>query len=72
MIINGTTYHDETPRDLAEILERCRENGTPVLIRYGDRQTGRDWMEDGLYNSCLDEAHALEQSINRCMDRMGV
>lgn len=46
MIINGTTYHDETPRELAEILERCRENGTPVLIRYGDRQTGRDWMEE--------------------------
>jgi len=48
MIINGTTYHDETPIEIVNILEAARlsrvdGNGYRLRFRWGDTETGRDW-----------------------------
>jgi len=48
MIINGTTYHDETPIEIANILETARlsrvnGNGYRLRFHWGDTETGRDW-----------------------------
>jgi len=42
-IVDGTTYKDETPQRVVEILERSRNVRQRVCIRYGDAQTGRAW-----------------------------
>jgi len=48
MELNGTTYSSQTPREVAEELERCRETKTRVCLYYGkpghlwgDVMTGR-------------------------------
>lgn len=43
MILNGTTYHDETPVQLAQVIEWIRDNGIRVKIQYGNTQTGENW-----------------------------
>lgn len=45
MIINGTTYHPETPAPVAAALEAARNNNQRIRLFYGDQSTGRDWME---------------------------
>jgi hypothetical protein len=43
-IVNGTTYTDETPQAVVDILERYRGSRTARLaIEYGDRETGQWW-----------------------------
>lgn len=50
-IVNGTTYSDETPDRVIEVLEDARasrENGKPckrLWILYGDKNTGRHWKD---------------------------
>jgi len=48
MIVNGTTYHDSTPRKVIEILEAARQDGRLSRLRlsFGDAKTGRDWLEE--------------------------
>ena len=43
---NGTSYKVETPQEVINILERSRENRTKIRVFYGDKETGRDWMEE--------------------------
>lgn len=46
MIVNGTTYKDDTPKEVVEILEKWRVNGrdiSRIRVHYGDVQTGRPW-----------------------------
>ena len=43
VVVDGTTYKDETPRQVVNILERSREERERICIRYGDRDTGNDW-----------------------------
>lgn len=43
MIVNGTTYHSNTPRKVIGILERARANGDRIRVHYGDTGTGQDW-----------------------------
>lgn len=43
---NGTSYHDETPDDVIRVLESARQNRVRLHISYGDRATGRDWLEE--------------------------
>lgn len=43
MLVDGTTYKDETPREVIDILERARKERKRICIRYGDTATGRDW-----------------------------
>lgn len=46
MELNGTTYHDETPKEVAQALEDARAKMQRVRIFYGDRISGRDWCEE--------------------------
>ena len=45
MLVNGTSYHDETPKDVINLLERLRTdtNRKIVRINYGDVKTGQLW-----------------------------
>lgn len=43
MIVNGTTYHDETPKEVIDILERSRNTRLRLRIHYGDTETGCEW-----------------------------
>lgn len=45
-IVNGTSYHAETPAAVIEVLERARQNRTRIHVSYGDSTTGRDWLEE--------------------------
>ena len=44
-IINGTSYSTETPANVIHILEWARAQKERIRVFYGDRTTGRDWME---------------------------
>lgn len=41
-----TWFHPDTPVEVRQILERYRESGNRIRIFYGDKETGRDWLED--------------------------
>lgn len=43
---NGTYYHTDTPQQVIDALENARLSKARVRIFYGDRDTGRDWMEE--------------------------
>jgi hypothetical protein len=45
-VVNGTSYHAETPAAVIEILERARQNRTRLHVSYGDRTSGLDWLEE--------------------------
>lgn len=42
-VVNGTTYHRETPPELVKILEKIRISQTRCHFYYGDVETGRPW-----------------------------
>jgi hypothetical protein len=46
-VVNGTTYHKETPSKLVRILERIRKNGTRCRFHYGDKD-GTPWEYEGV------------------------
>lgn len=45
-VVNGTSYHKDTPQALIEVLERAREQGLRLRLFVGDSATGRDWCEE--------------------------
>jgi len=45
-IINGTAYSIDTPNEVISILENARDNRIRIRVFYGDKITGRDWMEE--------------------------
>lgn len=45
-LVNGTSYHDGTPAEVIALLEDSRQTGKRLRIHYGDRETGRDWMDE--------------------------
>lgn len=45
-VVNGTSYHTETPVAIIDVLERVRQNRTRLHISYGDTGTGKDWLEE--------------------------
>jgi hypothetical protein len=45
-VVNGTSYHAETPTAVIEVLERARQNRTRIHVSYGDAATGKDWLEE--------------------------
>lgn len=45
-VVNGTSYHAETPAAVIEVLERARLNRNRLHISYGDAVTGKDWLEE--------------------------
>lgn len=46
MIINGTTYDDRTPEQVARVLERARMNNIRIRLWHGDTDTGRAWADE--------------------------
>jgi len=46
----GTWFSIDTPDRVIDVLEDARVRLVPVRVFYGDRQTGRDWMEE--YDVC--------------------
>lgn len=44
-VINGTSYNQDTPQKLIDVLENCRLNKTRIVIDYGDTATGISWNE---------------------------
>lgn len=44
-VVNGTSYHRETPDHIINVLESVRNNQTRITVSYGDIETGRDWNE---------------------------
>lgn len=45
-VVNGTSYHAETPAAVIEVLERARQSRTRIHVSYGDAATGKDWLEE--------------------------
>ena len=44
-IIDGTSYHLETPDEVVRVLENARANRTRLHVSLGETKTGRDWLE---------------------------
>jgi hypothetical protein len=42
--INGTSFQNETKREIAEVLERCRVNRIRIVLDYGN-DDGQSWGE---------------------------
>lgn len=42
----GTWFDYDTPTKVRQILDQYREEGGHLRLFYGDRNTGRDWMEE--------------------------
>lgn len=42
----GTWFDPETPTGVRDVLEAAREKGTKVRLWYGDRETGKAWLEE--------------------------
>lgn len=45
-VVNGTSYHKETPDKVVDILERARQNKTRIRVFYGSVEFGSDWLEE--------------------------
>jgi hypothetical protein len=45
-VVNGTSYHVESPAAVIEVLERARQSRTRIHVSYGDTSTGNDWLEE--------------------------
>lgn len=45
-VVNGTTYHAETPDEVVKWLETSRQRQQRIRLFFGDTKTGRDWMEE--------------------------
>lgn len=43
---DGTYFHRDTPDGIIELLELARRLNYYVWFRLGDRNTGRDWLDD--------------------------
>lgn len=44
-VVDGTSYHADTPDKVINILEESRKNKTRLILDYGDRTTGQSWGE---------------------------
>lgn len=48
-IINGTSYHEQSPDQVIQVLESARANRTRLHISLGETEgtnAGRDWLEE--------------------------
>ena len=43
--VNGTSYRNETNKNVIDTLEMCRKNDIRIIVDYGDVKTGRSWGE---------------------------
>lgn len=42
-VVDGTYYNLETPPEVIKVLEDCRNDGTRIILDYGDTKTGLSW-----------------------------
>jgi len=48
-VVEGTSYHDETPDDVIRVLENARQHRLRLHVSLGETegpQAGRDWLEE--------------------------
>lgn len=45
-VVNGTSYHKDTPKAVVNALERARSSGAHVRIYLGNQETGKSWHEE--------------------------
>lgn len=45
-IVDGTAYPVGAEKAVIAILEDARKRGTRITLSYGDKNTGRDWLEE--------------------------
>lgn len=45
-VVNGTSYHSDTPKAVIDVLESVRKGYTHIRIFLGDVHTGRSWNEE--------------------------
>jgi hypothetical protein len=45
-VVNGTSYHIRTKKEIIDVLEQCRKNRTRIVVDYGDTVTGKSWNEE--------------------------
>lgn len=46
IIVNGISYNKETPNEVIEVLETGIKEGKRFRLFYGDKVTGKDWLEE--------------------------
>ena len=51
--IDGIYYHIETPASVVEVLEQSRQCRKRIRVYYGDKVTGRDWLEEHDVEGCV-------------------
>lgn len=47
-MLNGTTFTDETPGEVARCLDYALRSGDRVRLFYGDKATGKPWLDDSM------------------------
>jgi hypothetical protein len=45
-LINGTSFNERTPDAVIRVLEAARQTRTRLHISLGDKDTGKDWLEE--------------------------
>jgi hypothetical protein len=45
-VVGGTYYSSRTPLSVIKVLEEARQDRRVIRLHYGDRKTGRDWLEE--------------------------
>ena len=45
-VVNGTSYHEETPQEVINCLEHARANDIRLRIYLGDTATGKCWNDE--------------------------
>ena len=45
-VVDGTSYHADTPQAVIDVLEGARKRNTRIRIFLGDVHTGRSWNEE--------------------------
>lgn len=43
---NGTTYREDTPQKVIEVLESVMINNQRIRVFYGNTETGRSWLDE--------------------------
>lgn len=56
---NGTAYGWNVPDAVVRELEWARVNGAPVRLFYGDRDTGRSWMDENDVTGTVERSTGL-------------
>jgi len=71
MKLNGTTYSDETPKRVVEILEHSRETKERIIILYGDTVTGRLWKKEVDERGYVGRHNGVPVLVKNVLDNSG-